>query len=440
MLATSLTPFDTPPAKAGRFYHSSTAAVKLKRPIGLTQVSRCFNSGLSDPTEILGRVHVSIVNAAAFGARPFPDVQGFTFAYVPAVRAALCGGEPAVHLHQGLAVPFGLILKLTHKLAPRSITDGFRQRPVLLHVLDRQRFDGDYVKLFNEPRRELMQKVGSAVGYFGVGFCHTPLLTLPVVRAFLFTRKRLLLFAQAAVGIFEKARVAHLLAGRERDVGFKPYVYAHGFARLGLVLHRRFEFDADEVAARWVLGDRDCGWFSAQITTPVDLECAGHLRQTESTSVGVVAKRSLCVASRLGSMLPLERRVARPSLEEVGERLFLVAQALLKDNGRGVFQPLVLLTTFKLCELAAHVRKAQRLAFIVVGIRAMFQCPVPDVSRTPEGLRQKVALLLRWVDAVFIGHVLHHLILHAGSFKVPVQGIEPLTLSSYCNAQALLVP
>lgn len=124
------------PLKRGRFYHSSTASVKRKRPIGLTQVSRCFrsncfDSGLSDPTEIDGRVHVSIVDAAAFGACPFPDVQGFTFAYVSAVRAALRRWKPPIPLHQGLAVPLCLVFKLAHELTPRGIADSLRQRTVL---------------------------------------------------------------------------------------------------------------------------------------------------------------------------------------------------------------------------------------------------------------------------------------------------------------------
>lgn len=51
--------FDTPPTKTGRFYRSSTAAVKPGRSPGLTLIagcfrSHCFSSGLSTPTGYWG--------------------------------------------------------------------------------------------------------------------------------------------------------------------------------------------------------------------------------------------------------------------------------------------------------------------------------------------------------------------------------------------------
>ena len=121
--------------------------MKLKRSAGLTLISRCFSSSLSDPTEILGRVHVSIVDAAAFGARPFPDVQGLTFSYVTAIATTLRGREPSVHFNQRFPIPLGLVFKVANELAPTGIADGLRQRAALhwsstscasLHVLDRQ--------------------------------------------------------------------------------------------------------------------------------------------------------------------------------------------------------------------------------------------------------------------------------------------------------------
>jgi len=196
--------------------------MKPGRSTGLTLISgcfrsNCFDSGLSDPTEVLGRVHVSIVNAsivnaAAFGARPFPDVQGLAFAYVPAIAAPLRRWKPSVYLHQGFAIPLALVLKLTGELTPRRIADRFRQRAILhwsstrcasLHVLYRQGLDGDYVELTGKTRRELVQEVGSAVGYFGIGFRYAALLALPIVArtirsVLLLAGERLLLFAQAA--------------------------------------------------------------------------------------------------------------------------------------------------------------------------------------------------------------------------------------------------
>jgi hypothetical protein len=60
-----------------------------------------------------------------------------------------------------------------------------------------------------------VQKVGSTVGYFyfATGFRRALLLSIPAVARtirsiFLLAQERLLLFAQAAVGAFEKAGVA----------------------------------------------------------------------------------------------------------------------------------------------------------------------------------------------------------------------------------------
>lgn len=169
---------DTPPAvrrvsprsKVGRFYHSSTATLTPGRATGRTLISRCFarrflGSGLPDPTEIRGRVDGSVVDTATLGAYPFAHGKRVRLPGVPARAAPPGRGEATVYLHEGLAIPLALVLKLTNELAPRGIADRLR-----------------YLALLTLPI--VVRTIGSVL---------------------LFPIDRLLLCAQVAVGVLKKA-------------------------------------------------------------------------------------------------------------------------------------------------------------------------------------------------------------------------------------------
>src|SRR5437879_12358771 len=80
------------------------------------------------------------------------------------VKAAFGGGIQIVNLDEGTPIPCRFLLKLSDKLTPSHIRDGFRQAVVLNHILDVQAFDTyDLVFAYDESR-ELVLIVPSPVG------------------------------------------------------------------------------------------------------------------------------------------------------------------------------------------------------------------------------------------------------------------------------------
>src|ERR1700738_712208 len=68
-------------------------------------------------------IDVAIVAGPAFRARPLSLIESQLIEDVPAFRAPLARGKPAIHRLQDLAVPTALISELAAHLAERSVVD-----------------------------------------------------------------------------------------------------------------------------------------------------------------------------------------------------------------------------------------------------------------------------------------------------------------------------
>src|SRR5437879_1544109 len=80
------------------------------------------------------------------------------------VKAAFGGGIQIVNLDEGTPIPCRFLLKLSDKLTPSHIRDGFRQAVVLNHILDVQAFDTYDLVFAYDASRELVLIVPSPVG------------------------------------------------------------------------------------------------------------------------------------------------------------------------------------------------------------------------------------------------------------------------------------
>src|SRR5260370_17019981 len=79
------------------------------------------------------------------------------------VKAAFGGWVPLVNLDEVASIPCSFVLKLSDKLRPTHVTDGFCQRVVSDHILDLQTLDTDDLVFAYDVSRELMLIVSSAV-------------------------------------------------------------------------------------------------------------------------------------------------------------------------------------------------------------------------------------------------------------------------------------
>ncbi len=80
------------------------------------------------------------------------------------VKAPFGGRVPLVNLDKGTPIPRRFVLKLSDKLRPTYVTDGFCQTVVFDHILDLQTLDADDLVFAYGLSRELVLIVSSAIG------------------------------------------------------------------------------------------------------------------------------------------------------------------------------------------------------------------------------------------------------------------------------------
>ena len=77
-----------------------------------------------EPQDVLGRVHVSVVDGAAAWARPGSHVQRHLEHPMAAAMTGLAGRRPAIHDDRLATVPLGLVLDLPPELAHAHVGYG----------------------------------------------------------------------------------------------------------------------------------------------------------------------------------------------------------------------------------------------------------------------------------------------------------------------------
>jgi hypothetical protein len=95
--------------------------------------------------DVLGGVHVSIVQRATFLASPSADIQGHFCLFMQTVRAYFAGRKVSIGFDISLACPSSFIGKEGRKYAPPRIANGFGQAVVFHHSFDMQILDGDHL-------------------------------------------------------------------------------------------------------------------------------------------------------------------------------------------------------------------------------------------------------------------------------------------------------
>ena len=95
--------------------------------------------------DVLRRVEVPVVPGAAGRAGPAPRREAQPGDQVPARRARLRAGMPAVDHDQAPPVAFALVGELAAELAPAAVRDGLCELAVADHVPDDKILDHDHV-------------------------------------------------------------------------------------------------------------------------------------------------------------------------------------------------------------------------------------------------------------------------------------------------------
>ncbi len=296
-----------------------------------------------EPQNVLGRVHVAVMDGAATRARPSSYVQRHLDHAMAATATGLAGRRPAIHDDRFAPVPPGLVLHLPPELAHAHVGDGASEVAVLHHPLHVQVFQGDDIGALHDSRGGLVQEVGAGGGDMGVNLGDAdPLFRAPLA-ALLHPGQPALLALEVAQLALEVARVAGLpsVAG-DRHVA-DAQIDADG---LPCGLQRPDKFFATErheIPAARVLAHRHHLRRAVRYPRPADIERA-QLWQLEQRA-GRVGSRHLplveLIPDRLLVVAALEARELGAALEEILERLVLVDQRLGQAPARAFFQELV---------------------------------------------------------------------------------------------------
>ena len=112
--------------------------------------------------DVLGGVDVPVVPGAAGWASPLPGGKAQDREQVPARRAGLGRGVPAVDDDQAAAVPSALVFQLAAELAPPAVRDCAGEVPVADHAGDVEVFDHDQVGASDQAGAGAVQEVRPA--------------------------------------------------------------------------------------------------------------------------------------------------------------------------------------------------------------------------------------------------------------------------------------
>src|SRR5436853_2963581 len=171
-------------------------------------------------------IDIAVMADPASRALPLPLIQPQLIKGVPALRAGLARGIPAIHLDQDFTVPLAFISELPAHLAERDIVDRTGVSPARQR-LDVQVFDTNHIELTHQTGRELMQGVLALLFHLGMDPRHPqPLLLAPSTTP-LPTCQAALLLAQVSQVCVIAFGIRDLLPGRERGQVRESQVYAH---------------------------------------------------------------------------------------------------------------------------------------------------------------------------------------------------------------------
>ena len=109
---------------------------------------------------------------------------------------------------QGASAPLGFILKLTDKLTPSYVTDGFCKAAVLDHVLDSQALHAYHLVLVYDACAELVLVVSPPILDTSMDCGNLQTCLVPVFRALLLLGVPSLSFCQLLLFFGKKARIS----------------------------------------------------------------------------------------------------------------------------------------------------------------------------------------------------------------------------------------
>src|SRR6266516_3103765 len=173
------------------------------------------------------------------------------------VKAAFGRGVPLVNLDKGTSIPCSFVLKLSDQFRPTDVTDGFRQRVVLDHVLDLQTLDADDLVFAYDASREFMLVVPSPIGNLFLDASHLQTSFCTVLRTFFLFCMTALCFCQLLCLFGEELRITVGLPIKSDDHRLQAQIQPNHLKNHFQWLDLFFYQDRDKITISFILNDRD---------------------------------------------------------------------------------------------------------------------------------------------------------------------------------------
>ena len=324
------------------------------------------------------------------------------------VKAAFGRGVPLVNLDNATSIPCSFVLKLSDQFRPTDVTDGFRQRVVLDHVLDLQTLDAYDLVFAYDASRELMLIVSPAICNLLVDASNLETSLVSILRALFrasvlpLSLRQFLLILVEELGVSMRAPIGcddHRLQAQ-----VKPNRLRGDFQGLDVLFYQ----DGDKVAVSFIFGDGDAAWLTSigQGTMPRDFKRSIHLGQGEM--MPIPGKGVACIGGSLLVTFLFEGGIVSSPFKEVAKGFIKMSEGLLEYYRRNLIEPNCLFLFLECDQTPGCAFVVQTLTTLIVRVSTLAQCPVIDIAATPKGLCQDVLLFITRIEAILIGFLLLH--------------------------------
>lgn len=347
--------------------------------------------------DIVRRVQIPVVEAAARRAAPFPDIQRQGRDDMPASGAHLRRRKPAIHTDRAFAIPLSLFFEHPNSHANTGVAQAAGKAVVFDHATQIQILDTNHIKLSHKSRRKLFQSILPAVTDFLMLAGNRMLGERPTLGTLLLLRQPSLQERQAARAALQMLRIGYAFAGRKRGETRNAKVNSDALTSLSERVDIDIHGQADEIAAARVADDGHSGRGASHAARPFHLHVA-QFSDGQSARSDIETETGAGKLGGLPPVLAFKARIGRALGEEIGERGLKVAKRLLRRDARHIVEPDRFRLALEHRQRGAGLRIVHPLAALK-RFGSLGQRPIVDIARAAKRLSQDFLLPRRRIAA-----------------------------------------
>lgn len=340
---------------------------------------------------------------ATLRAIPFPDMKWQPLENESAGMTPFTGWEESISEANPFSIHAAFVFDHCTKGAQRSIGQTKGQSVIPDHIPYRQVLHADHVKPAHQAGRDFMQAIHAAVGYPGVEPSNPKALSIPSAATLYSPGKNALSSGESRTFIGQEAGIGDSFPVGERCQAVDAQVYPDHLSGLRRMFHWFVEAQCHEIAPGTILGYRNCGWHTRELSGPTDFQSA-DLGYCEIPVLFIPLEGTAGVFSALLPAFRFERGIVATLLKEGPEACLKMPEDLLGWNAGNLIQPGMVILLLEQRQFSRGFMVANGLACLIrIGPQA--QTPIIDVPASPERPGQRTALLVGGIETESVANL-----------------------------------